>query len=81
MGGGQWLAVLEHAHQRQDLLAQPLVLVYYSAEVFSEVAELGLCRVNALVTRLDNADDFGKVVLGGRSFLCGRVCGCRVVGG
>ena len=76
MGSGQWLAVLEHAHQRQDLLTQPLVLVYYSAEVFSKVAELRLGRVYALVTRLDDADDFGKVILGGRGFLCSRVCGC-----
>lgn len=80
VGGGErgqrLLLLLEHAHKRQDLLAQALVLVDDAAEVFAQMAQLRLGRVYALVARLDDADDLGEVVLGGGSFLGGRVGGC-----
>ena len=74
-GGQRLLLLLEHAHERQDLLAQPLVLVHDAAEVLAQMAQLRLGRVDALVARLHHADHLGEVVLGGRRLLRGRVGG------
>ena len=63
VGSGKRLAVLEHAHQRQDLLTQALVLVYDTAQVFSEVAQFGLGILYTFIASLDNADDFAEVLL------------------
>jgi hypothetical protein len=68
-GGQRLLAVLQHAQKRQHLLPQPLVLIYYSAKVFSEVPQLRLGCVYPLVSHLNNANDLGKVILCGWRFL------------
>lgn len=75
-GGQRLLLLLEHAHDGQDFFAQALVLVDDAAEVFAQMAQLRLGRVNALVAGLDDADDLGEVVLGGGRFLGGGVGGC-----
>lgn len=68
-GGQRLLALLEQADEGQDLVAQALVLVDDAAEVLAQMAQLGLGRVDALVARLDDADDLGEVVLRGRGLL------------
>lgn len=77
VGGRERLAVFQHAHQWQYLLAEALVLFYDAAEVFSEVAQFRLGGMYALVARLDYPNDFGKVVLRRRGFLCRCVGSCR----
>ena len=67
--GRQLLVVLEDAQERQHFFAQPLVLVHDPAEVLAKMPQLRLSCVYALITRLDDPDYLGEVVLGGRRFL------------
>jgi len=64
------LTVLEHAHQGQYLFAQALVFVESATQILAQMAQFQLGRVDALVSRLDDAYDLGEVILCWRGFLC-----------
>lgn len=75
VGSGQWLLFFQRTHEREDLLAQSLVLLQHLVQVLFEVAKLNLVGMQPLVARLHYADDLGKVLLRGRRILSRGVGG------